>query len=292
MIISGKQDFINLIQSFNIQSDFVIVKPNWVDIEEGNYTEAQILDWLFESLPNQKKIVVESFTPWRGLKYGGGKELRVNLTGGKEFWDFYKKQDQYFLDKTGLGRVLDKFNAEYINVTDEFWKGKMVPQGIIKDLVEKKHQDIYWTDFYSYIPQKLFDIRNQSTFISLAKIKLEEKNEQIIVSLSIKNTFGLIPHPSRRKPFHNRNHSFITQAIIDINKIYITIFPSNLWINEGILSLVKNYCEDNQFYEKNKNLVFVNLDPVEADSAVCRAFNIDPAQVPYLERKNPTSGVG
>ncbi|RJP46663.1 MAG: DUF362 domain-containing protein [Armatimonadetes bacterium] len=286
MIISDENDFINIIKSFNIRTDFVVVKPNWVNLEKGNYTEPEILAWLFEALPDQKKIVVESYTPWRGLKYEADEDLKTDLEGGKKFWNFYQKQDRYYLEKTGIGKVLEKFKAEYINITDEYWKGEIVEPQIIKDVVQKKHKDIYWKNFYSYIPKKLFNIKDQATLISLAKIKLEEGNKNIVVSLSIKNIFGLIPSPSRQDPYHKDDHSQIPQAIIDIHKIYSTLFPNSLWINEGVFNLVKNYCEENQFYEKDKNLVFASMDPTEADITVCEFFGINPESVPHL-----TSGV-
>lgn len=282
MIINNKQDFISLIKSFNIQSPYVIVKPNWVDIVRGNYTEPEILEWLFEALPNSKKMVIESYTPWRGLKYEPREDFNTDLEGGKKFWDFYKKQDDYYLKVTGIDKVLEKFNAEYINITDEYWRGKVVDPRIIQRLIEGKFKDINWNNLYSFIPKKLFQTRDKATLISLAKIKLEEGNKNIVVSLSLKNIFGLIPSPSRREPYHKDSHSLIPQVISDINKIYQTLFPNSLWINEGIFSLVKNYCEENQCYERNKNLAFASRDPKEADIAVCKEFGIDPNQIPYL----------
>ncbi|MCL5784884.1 MAG: DUF362 domain-containing protein [Patescibacteria group bacterium] len=282
MVISGKQDFIRLIQSFNIKTEYVIIKPNWVGVEKGNYTEPEILAWLFEALPNSKKIVVESYIPSRGLKYEPSETFKTDLEGGKKFWDFYKKQDKYYLKSTGIDKVLEKFNAEYINITDECWKGEVVDPKIIEEIVRAKHKDIYWKNLYSYIPKKLFNIKDEATLISLAKIKLEEGNKNIIISLSLKNIFGLIPSPSRKDPYHQDNHSLIPRTIIDINKIYQVLFPNSLWINEGIFSLVKNYCEDGQFYEQNKNLIFASRDPKEADTAVCEEFNINPSQIPYL----------
>lgn len=283
MIIASKQDFISFIKSFNLQTNFVIVKPNWVDIEKGNYTEPEILEWLLEALPDQKKIIIESYTPWRGLKYQPSEDLKIDLEEGKKFWDFYKEQDVNYLEVTGIGKVLEKFDVEYINITNEYWKGEIVESQIIKDVVEKKYKDIYWKDFYSYIPKKIFKIKDQTTLISLAKIKLEETNKNIVVSLSMKNLFGLIPTPSRREPYHKNNHSLIPQAIIDINKVYQTLFLNSLWINEGIFSLVRNYCEENQSYEQNENLVFASKSPVEADANACEFFRIDPQLVPYLK---------
>lgn len=279
MFIKGKKEFVNLVKSFNIQSEYVVVKPNWVDNVVGNYTEPEILEWLFESLNKQKKIVIESYTPWRGLKYEPRDDLKTDLEEGKNFWDFYKKQDEYYLKETGTNKILKKFNADYINITDEYWKGEIVDPNFIKDIVKT---DLFWTELYSYIPQRLFDIRKKATFISLAKIKIEEGNKDIVVSLSLKNIFGLIPSPSRKEPYHKDNHSLIPQAIVDINKIYQTLFPDSLWINEGIFSLVKNYCTDNQAYIKNSKLVFIGNNGIDVDTSTCNQMGIDSKSVPYL----------
>jgi len=282
MIISNKKDFINQIQSLNTDTEFVVVKPNWVDNEEGNYTEPEILDWLFESLPNQKKVVIESYTPWRGKQYVGSDELGVGLKDGKKFWEFYKEMDKEFLEKIDINRVLKKHDAEYINITNEVWSEKVVEASIIQELVKRKFQkDIDWKEFYSFIPQSLYDIRDKATLISLAKIKLEEENG-IMVSFSTKNIFGLIPHPSRMK-YHGNNHSLVASAIEDIVKVWVSVFEKNFWINEGITSLVEHYCEPNQSYEYNKGLLFVGTNPIETDRETCIAMKVNPDSVPHLK---------
>ncbi|MBU2472833.1 DUF362 domain-containing protein [Patescibacteria group bacterium] len=280
MIIRNKKEFIKLIKSFNIKTKFIVIKPNWIDIKKGNYTEPEILEWLFEALP-QKKIVIESYTPWRGKEYQEG-ELGVNLEDGKKFWDFYKEMDKEYLKKTGIGTVLKRFNVSYINITNEYWAKRIIKSSIIKRLVENKYEKLYWTEFYSFVPEKLYKIREDATLISLAKIKIEEENKEIMVSLSSKNIFGLIPHPSRQEPYHRDNHSLIPQAILDINKVYMSVFEKNLWINEGIKSMVKHYCQDNQSYEKNKGIVFIGDNPAKTDIETCKDMGIKPESVPYL----------
>ena len=65
------------------------------------------------------------------------------------------------------------------------------------------------------VPEKLLDLKN-STFISFARMKM-------YASFTMKNLFGMIPDPLR--PFwHGPKNSTITQSIIDINKIYHSLF--------------------------------------------------------------------
>lgn len=285
MVIKNKQDFIDLIKSFNIQTEYAVIKPNWVSNQAGEYTEPEILDWLLEVLPNQKKIIIESYTPWRGLKFVEKDSHRgegVTLEGGKKHWEFYKKQDEYFLETTGIGAVLKKHKVDYLNITNEVWSGNCVNHEEIKSLVEGKGNAVEWQELYSYIPQKLFDIRNSATLISLSKIKVEESIPVIYVSMSVKNLFGLIPHPSRWIPFHGKDHTLVPEVIKDIYKIYISLFDNSLWIAEGIKTLVRNYCEPNQKIVENQNLLFAGKDAVKVDFEACKAVGIDPTKVPHL----------
>ena len=58
--------FTDEVRKFDIRSKNIIVKPNWISNGDGEYTESEILDALFNAFPKQKKIVTESYTPWRG----------------------------------------------------------------------------------------------------------------------------------------------------------------------------------------------------------------------------------
>lgn len=283
MIINSKRDFIEKVKSFNINTEYVVVKPNWVSNEFGEYTESEILEWLFQSLPKTKKIVIESYTPWRGLKFD--KEIdtyegpEVSLTEGYKEWDYYKKQDKFFLETTGTGMVLEKYNAEYINITNEFWAKKCADSSLIKQLVNQK---IKWEEFYGYIPQKLVEIKDKSTLISLSKIKIENFLPTIAISMSIKNLFGLIPHPSRYTPFHQDNHKNVPEAIRDIYVVYTSLFKNNLWITEGIKTYVQNYCEPEQVIVKNSNVFFIGREALKVDSEACIEVGVNPKKVEQL----------
>jgi hypothetical protein len=286
MIIKFKEDFIDQIKTFDIKSEYAVVKPNWVSSQIGEYTEPEILDWLLEALPRQKKIILESYTPWRGLKLVEGYDHKgqdLTLEGGKKDWDFYRKQDEYFLQKSGNGAVLQKHKAEYLNITDEVWYGNSVESETIKKLVVAKEKSVKWQELYSYIPKKLFDIRKSATLISLSKIKTEEGIPIIYISMSTKNLFGLIPHPSRWIPFHGKDHSSVPEVIKDIYTIYTSIFDKTLWITEGIKTLVRNYCQPTQKIIKNQNLLFIGKDALKVDSEACVELGIDPKKVPHLQ---------
>lgn len=73
---------------------------------------------------------------------------------------------------------------------------------------------------------------------------------------------------------------------MDTYQIYSTIFPNQLWISEGIKSLVKNYCSSDQKIETNQKIAFLGTNATEVDSDVCQYFQIDTQTVPYLQLLN------
>jgi len=284
MHCSTKTDFQQTLSNFSFQEN-VIIKPNWVSNEPGEFSEPVILDWLLSAFPSHNKIIIESYTPWRGFDFKVDdldKSEVTSLEGGKNHWELYKKQDEQFLSSTGIEAVLKKHNASYLNITNEVWQEECVDPQIIKRLVEKDCHHIKWEQLFSYIPKKLFEIRENSTLISLSKIKIEESIPEILVSMSMKNLFGLIPHPSRWVPFHENGHADVANVIKDLYKIYSSIFDDSVWIAEGILTMVKHYCEPTQEIVRDQGLLFVGKNAIKVDSMACEAVGIDPKQVPHL----------
>lgn len=282
MRIHNQEEFVRTIQSIGIDTERILIKPNWVDNQPGNFTEPIILDWLLSAFPKQEKIIIESYTPWRGEKLKNDLPS-ADLEESKKYWETYKQIDKDFLDQNGTQKILEKHNARYINVTDLFWKNETADPQEIRLLTEQKYGPIFYQEFYSYIPKTILEHRKETTLISCAKIKLETENPHITVSLSVKNLFGLIPNPSRRN-YHLENHRRIPQAITNIYKIYDAIFESSLWLNEGIFSMVEHYCEPNQGYRKNLGLLFAGRDGIETDRDTCESLDIDPNSVPYLKK--------
>lgn len=282
---TAKTDVVSSVKSFDINTETVVIKPNWVSSEDGVFTEANILEFVFNALP-QKKLVIEAYTPWRGSKFLREHQQDrdvVTLDHGKKYWDLYKEQDRQFFNLTGIQRILDNYNAEYINVTNEVWAGNTVDANVIKTLVEVKYGKLSWTEFYSYVPRKLYDIRESATLISLSKIKVENNFPVIQISMSIKNIFGLIPHPSRGVPFHEDDHKHIPQVIHDIFAVYDSVFKESLWITEGIHTLVENYCDPEQKIIRNKNLFFIGRDPKQVDIEASTSMGLNPKEIPQLE---------
>lgn len=223
-----------------LENQTIIIKPNWVSTDPADFTDVDTLRVLLEAL-DSNVIVAESYCLARsmnildqGLGFNvDGKEVNwkwlLKGDGWKWLienpdWDWFKNgehwnqiiaEDQTFIDKFGFSDLFDEFNVEYINVTEEVWNGRIANPSQVKSIVEAKFMPVHNDKLYGMVPEILFNLKN-STFISFARMKM-------YASFTIKNLFGMIHDPLR--PFwHGPQNSTITQSIIDINKIYHSLF--------------------------------------------------------------------
>jgi len=211
--IQTQSDMNEFVSSLGLTSKTVIVKPNWIDALNGTHTDAKVLDLLLTSLSGKKIYIVESYTFWRTKEMtDGGKDCfsskEADFEKGKQHWQHFQKQDQWFLKYTGIDKVLEKHNATYLNVTNELW--------------QENSQDL--------IPQKI-NLLAGSDFISLAKLK---GDGEYGATLSIKNFFGLYPDPKRNK-YHGEDDEKVQDSILKINQIYQKLFNC-FFIVEGVFT--------------------------------------------------------
>jgi hypothetical protein len=237
---SNKKDLKKLKDEPWLQSDTIIIKPNWVSPEPAGFTSKNTLKKIIESL-DSKIIVTESFMIARSmniLKKGltfqaKGKEVNWDwLLRGEGWnwlydnpswewfikeghWDHILKEDQYFRDIHGFSDLFQDYDIEYVNVTDEVWNGRYVDPFEIKTITETKYNPVQVGKMYEFVPKKLFKHAG-ATLISLNRVKQ-------YATFSLKNMFGLIPDPMRSW-WHGPDSSRIVSSIVDINKIYFSIF--------------------------------------------------------------------
>jgi uncharacterized protein (DUF362 family) len=222
------------------ESETIIIKPNWVSTEPADFTDAKTMRTFFESL-DSRIVVTEShmllrsmnlysegrsFTirdkevDWKWLLKGDGWNWLTETPNWEWFkesghWDQIKEEEKVFLDKYGFTDLFREFDVTYINVTDEVWNGRIADPDDVKRSVEARFQPVKSEKLYSMVPQKLYALRG-ATFISLAKLKS-------YASFTMKNLFGMIPDPLRPW-WHGPGGSRITTSIVDINKIYHSLF--------------------------------------------------------------------
>jgi len=223
-----------------LDAETIVIKPNWVSTDPGEFTDADTLRMLFEAL-DARIIVVESYclgramnintdglsfsigekvVNWRGLLKGKGWDWLIENPGWDwfrdgEHWEHLKKEEQVFLDKYGFADLFEEFNVTYLNVTEEVWNGRTADPEDIKALVEAQFKPVHIEKLYGMVPKALYNLRG-AAFISLARLKM-------YASFTMKNLFGMIPDPLRPW-WHGPGHSMIAQSILDINKIYHALF--------------------------------------------------------------------
>lgn len=224
--IQNQKDIDDFVKSLDIKSNTVLIKPNWVDPLNAGYSESKVLNMFLRSL-NRKVIFIESYTFWRNKKMArqGNKEdyfssSEAEIDTGRKHWDFFKKQDKWFFKYTKLDKLFKKYNTEYISITNEVWKGDTVKSSIIQNIIEKEYDKVNFKELYSYVPKKLFKYKG-ADLISFAKAKIDRGYGY---TLSIKNLFGFIPDPYRINRYHGDNDEYVLSSILDINKIYQSIF--------------------------------------------------------------------
>lgn len=221
-----------------LESETIIIKPNWVSAEPAAFIDSETLRMILEALDSHI-VVTESHTHsfnlleegmsftigdkdinWKWFTKDDGWNWLIEnpdwdwfKKGG--YWDKLKKVDKVFLDEYGFTDLFKEFDVSYINVTDEVWNGRIAEPTEVKRLVESRFSPVQVDKLYGIVPKKLYDLCG-STFISFAKLKH-------YASFTIKNIFGMIPDPMRPW-WHGLNGSRIATSILDINKIYHSLF--------------------------------------------------------------------
>ena len=270
------EKFAAMIGALNLKSP-VLIKPNWGTAE--CYSEADILDWTLAAIPGDK-IVIESHG-WARDEETLQHQKPAALTKAH-----LRKSDRWFQEYAGIDKVLEKHHVEYLNLTEEVWAGRTTDHALIQQAVEEKFAPVQFAELYSRVPARLYEMRGGS-LLSLAKHKI--MFHPLGVSFSIKNLFGLIPGPSRGK-FHGKDHAFLDQSIVDINKIYHSLF-SVKGVIEAVHSAVywANEAEGARF-DPGCGTAFASEDTVSLDAFAAAAAGLDPQSVGHLRLAAQTFG--
>jgi len=259
----------DVIEEMNLKPP-VIIKPNWGTI--NNYTEAEVIDGVLSAIDGES-LIVESYGWARTKEALSGKGM------GSQHKEDHRKSDRWFLETSGIGAVLEKHGVEYLNVTEEVWAKRTVEPDTINKLV--KFQPVQVEEMCSQVPIRLYDMRG-GTFLSLAKYRLN--HEPIVVSLSLKNLFGMIPGPGRSR-FHGKNDIRLDQSIVDINKIYRSLFNVKGMVDAvytASIGLVREEAIKPQI-KKNEGLLLGSEDCVRLDAFVAALEGKNPEEIGYLK---------
>ncbi len=248
----------------------VIVKPNWGC--SSCFTEAEILDWTLSAIDGEK-LVVES--------YGWARSEEFITTGkfGSKNRSALRKSDRWFLDHSGVGPVLEKHDTRFLNITEEYWKGRVADAAEMRALVESEHNPVALERMYGEVPEELYSMRG-GTLLSLSKLK--RMGDPYHVSLSVKNLFGMIPGPGRYSPYHGKKDCNLAQSVLDINKIYRSMFDVK-GVVEGILTgETVDFTSGTSRLFEGLQLAWCADSPVELDAFVATQLEVPPDSVGYL----------
>ena len=278
-------------------SDVLVVKPNWFSPHPANFTDAGTMRMLLEAV-DSRVVVVEAYTLERqdgGMKFTvDGEEVDWRWILKNPSWDWareegrwdeLRRQDRWFLDEHGFTDLFDEFGVEYVNVTEEVWKGEIADPSAVKNAVEERFAPAFTDQLYGFIPKRLHDLRG-STLVSLGKVK---GIGGTYPSLTLKNLFGLIPDPLRSW-WHGPDDSRLADSIIDIAKVYASLFEV-YGVCEAIEEVTVSYPEGEVkvpwgSYNIVRDLGVVALSPnlVCLDAVICGLIGVDPEKVSYLQK--------
>ena len=259
--VASAEDMRRFLEELDVRGRIFVVKPNWGNAYD--FTSAQTLDWLFSALPGKIKVI-EGYTAWRN-ELNAGPEAKDVITpsNAKAKWRWIKEQDEWFLRFSGIDKVLARHRVDYINVTEEVWSDRTLDAEEVRDLVDPRYGLLTSQELYRVVPSKIYELRD-STLVSMNYSRTMEGG----VSLSTKNIFGLIPDPARYGKWHGKNDSRLPRSIVEINKVYRSLFSPCYWINEI----------------KGRGTFVGSRNSVEADAATATLVGVDPEKITYLKR--------
>jgi uncharacterized protein (DUF362 family) len=198
-----------------------------------------------------------------------------------------RRSDEWFLKYSGIGDVLKKHGVGYLNVTEEVWAKRVVEPGVVKKLAEE-YPPVLFEEMYARVPQRLFDLRG-GTFLSLAKYRLN--HDPIVVSLSLKNLFGMIPGPGRSR-YHGEFDCHLAQTIVDMNKVYRSVFDVVGVVDGVVTASIGRTAEEaiRPHTAKDRGLLLGSRDCVALDATVAAMEGRDPDKIGYLRLAASTFG--
>ncbi|SDN57220.1 DUF362 domain-containing protein [Acetanaerobacterium elongatum] len=289
--IKNQADMKAFLENFKLGSEGVIIKPNWTSGDYGFYTDVESLEPLLAAIDG-KKYIIESYM------YGRTDNTRaINGTNGLENWDWLKEQDEQFLHKSGMAELLKKYDAEYINITEEYWSGRVAKADEIQQLTESKYAPISHKELYGMIPEKLFQLRHLP-LISYAKIKYNVPAVSIFASLSMKNMFGTIPIPNREHYHGSDFDTGLSRSIVDILTVYKSLLRV-VGICEGLYHIPVTREEGKNRYKmlwteydviENLGLILGSEDLVTLDAYINKLIGLDPEKRSILQMGDEVFG--
>ncbi|MGY5852366.1 MAG: DUF362 domain-containing protein [Candidatus Thorarchaeota archaeon] len=273
----SKEKIKEIISKLDLKSP-IIIKPNWST--SIIFTEKEILDWILTAIDGDI-LVVESYAHYRSPLFRDHEgplntEIMKKLASQKK--ENHKTNEPWFLELSGIGKILRKHEVEYLNLSEEVWANRVCESDRIRELVETRFSPLHSDILYSLVPTRLYELRG-GTLISLTKPKIAHGT--IGVSMAIKNLFGMIPPPERGK-FHGENDSKLNHSIVDISKICHSLFNVR-GIVEAVFSttVAEEHLLDATIH-RNLGLIWGSNDALQLDAFVAAQLGFNPDDIGHL----------
>lgn len=261
--VSNAQDLGQFLDELGIEGSIFVVKPSWHNAE--TFTSVATLDALLSNLRGRVKVI-DGYNLNRNEQ---NLKLNVRPSNVKSKWRWLKEQENWFLEFSGINQVLTKNKVDYINITEEIWLAQLLEPEEVKDRVDAKYGVLVSEEMYSFVPKKVFMLRD-SPLISLNTVdKIEGRTV-----FSTENLFSLIPNPARYERYTGKSKARLTQSIIDINKIYRSIFSPCFWINEI----------------KESKILVGSRNSAESDAVAAAILGIAPENIEYQNHAETVFG--
>jgi len=262
-----RESFIEMIKNLDLRPP-VVIKPNWGF--SVIFTEAEIIDWTLDAIDGEA-LIVESYG-WARCR-----EAVEEKKYGPFSREALRKADRWFLRYSGIDKVLKKHDVEYLNITEEVWADRIVEQDTIHSIVEDSYTPLELKKMASFVPQRLYDL-SDGTLLNLAKLKF--MGDDIVISLTLKNLFGMIPGPDRGE-FHGEMNKSMNPSIVDMNKIYRSLFKTK-GVVEGVFTASRGMTLEPKVF-RNRGVLWTCEDTLELDAVVTSHVRVDPNEVGYLK---------
>ena len=260
-----------LLRALGVDAGPVIIKPNWFSAYPGQFTDAATLA-LFCDAVDGPKVVIEGHAAMRN---NGSREITPD--NGRENREWIREQEIAYFGRFGLDAVLGRDDVTYLNVTDEVWEGRVVPEKEVRAALGDAGKELAFDELYGELPAALLEWRGRP-LIDLARIKIPDPaSEAPGFSLSLKNMFGLIPEPNRGA-YHER----LPEAITDVHLLYGAFFDV-IGVCEGIFHAVRVSAEgahdtawgDRYDDVEGLGIVAAGAKAAEADAFAAALFGVD-----------------
>ena len=125
----------------------VLIKTNWFSPHPGQFTDAATLALACDAVDGEK-IVIEGHAAMRN---DGSRD--VTADNGRENWDWIREQEAAYFARFGLDAVLGRDDVTYVNVTDEVWEGRTVPEGEVRAGLEGSGAPLVFDELYGAFPE-------------------------------------------------------------------------------------------------------------------------------------------